>query len=66
MSLANHYTYDKGIKYTDIYFQKILNILDKQGILIIESHHPQYENLGKFQNIIDQLLKKKFYYYQEG
>lgn len=57
MSMASHSTYDKGIKNTDLYFQKILKILNNSGILIIESHHPEYESRKKFKNLINKLQK---------
>ncbi len=66
LSLANHHTFDGGIKNTDLYFEKILNILKKNGILIVESHHPKYENEEKFQNIINQILKKDLITIKKG
>lgn len=66
LSLANHHTYDKGIKNTDLYFEKIFKLLKNNGILIIESHHPKYENEEKFENIISQILRKNFLIIKKG
>ncbi len=58
LSLANHSTFDEGIKDTSLYFQKIENLLEKDGILIFEGHHPQYESVEKFEKIKVFLLEK--------
>jgi SAM-dependent methyltransferase len=55
-SLANHSTYDNGINDTKSYFLKVFDLLEKNGILIFESHHPQYENDEKFNEIKKNLL----------
>jgi hypothetical protein len=58
LSLANHSTYDKGIVDTELYFKKIHNLLNYKGILVIESHHPKYEDLKNFKRtIIDNFNK---------
>ena len=58
LSLANHSTYDKGIVDTELYFKKIHNLLNYKGILVIESHHPKYEDLKNFERtIIDNFNK---------
>ena len=60
LSLANHSTFDKGIEDSDKYFIKIKNILNKNGILILESHNPLYEKKENFIKIVDQLKKDYF------
>ena len=55
LSLANHSTFDKGIEDSSKYFIKIKNILNKNGILILESHNPLYEKKEIFIKIIDEL-----------
>ncbi len=59
LSLANHTTYDGGIKDYKEYFQKILKLLKKDGSLILESHHPSIESEDKFNEILN-LLKVNF------
>ena len=58
MSLANHSTFDSGIKNSDKYFLKILDLIEKNGILILESHHPDYENLEKFTNVFESIVDR--------
>ena len=60
LSLANHSTFDKGIEDSNKYFIKINNILNRNGILIVESHNPLYEKRENFIKIIDQLKKDYF------
>ena len=55
LSLANHHTYDGGISSTEKYFQKIFSLLNSEGILVIESHHPKLETTEKFMNLIESL-----------
>lgn len=55
LSLANHSTFDQGIKDTKKYFEKILNLLEKDGILVLESHSPLYEKKESFLKLVDQL-----------
>jgi cyclopropane fatty-acyl-phospholipid synthase-like methyltransferase len=55
LSLANHHTFDKGITSTENYFKKIIQILNSNGILIFESHHPQIESEKEFLKFIDFL-----------
>jgi SAM-dependent methyltransferase len=59
LSLANHTTYDGGIKNYKEYFEKVINILKKNGLLILESHHPSLESEDKF-NEISNLLMTNF------
>ena len=56
LSLANHSTFDEGIKDTKKYFSKILELIKPNGILILESHHPDYENLNNFEKIYKEYL----------
>ena len=58
LSLANHSTFDKGISDTEKYFKKVFNLLNENGTLIFESHHPQYESIEKFNDIKNHLLTK--------
>ena len=55
LSLANHSTFDEGIKNTELYFNKIYSLLKKNGILIIESHNPLYEKSEIYLEIIKNL-----------
>lgn len=55
LSLANHSTFDKGIDDPELYFDKIYNLLNKNGILIIESHNPLYEKNEIFLKLIKNL-----------
>ena len=55
LSLANHSTFDEGIKDTELYFNKIYSLLNKNGILIIESHNPLYEKNTKYLELIKKL-----------
>ena len=55
LSLANHSTFDEGIKDTSAYFDKIHSLLNKNGILIIESHNPLFEKSETYLNIINNL-----------
>ena len=64
-SLANHDTYDKGITLTENYFNKIDNLLNLNGILVLEGHHPQIESDEKFIELIN-LLNKKFEIVRRG
>tara|TARA_B110000114_G_C15000848_1_gene360675 strand:+ start:191 stop:880 length:690 start_codon:yes stop_codon:yes gene_type:complete len=61
LSLANHHTFDKGISSINDYLKKIDNILDKGGILVFESHHPNYEPAEVF-NKLKNLLVDEFNY----
>lgn len=57
-SFANHSTYDGKTRYSlEEYFAKISSLLDKDGILLLESHAPAYEN--NFSNVID-LVRERF------
>tara|TARA_B110000114_G_scaffold153689_1_gene166088 strand:- start:170 stop:877 length:708 start_codon:yes stop_codon:yes gene_type:complete len=58
LSLANHHTYDQGISSTKNYFEKITSLLNKDGILVLEGHHPQIESEKDFQEILDHLSSK--------
>ena len=55
LSLANHHTFDEGISLTENYFKKIINLLNINGMLVLESHHPQIESLEKFMQYINSL-----------
>ena len=65
LSLANHSTYDKGIKETGEYFLKILEILNTGGVLILESHSPLYEDPLSYLKIVES-LKKNYSICDEG
>tara|TARA_B100000886_G_C20400296_1_gene482246 strand:- start:898 stop:1590 length:693 start_codon:yes stop_codon:yes gene_type:complete len=54
-SFANHTTYDKGIKDAKKYFQKCTDLLQKRGFLVVESHHPNYEDQQDFMKIIESI-----------
>ena len=56
-SCANHSTYDKGINSLK-YFDHVNSLLDKDGYLFLESHHPKYENHQKFVKIAQELIVK--------
>ena len=55
LSLANHSTFDERIKNTELYFNKIYSLLNKNGILIVESHNPLYEKSEIYLKIIKNL-----------
>ncbi len=57
LSLANHTTYDGGIKNYVDYFNHIIKFMDKSSILIFETHHPEIENKNQIENIISYLIK---------
>ena len=40
-----------------MYFDKVLELLNDNGIILIESHHPNYEK-EDFERMIDNLVKK--------
>lgn len=54
-SFANHTTYDKGIKDAEKYFKKCSDLLLKDGILVVESHHPNYEDQLEFVKMIESI-----------
>lgn len=56
LSLANHTTFDGGIKDYEEYFNKIFKILKINGLLVLESHHISIESPDKFKQIIKYLL----------
>ncbi|MBT7623023.1 MAG: methyltransferase domain-containing protein [Flavobacteriaceae bacterium] len=58
LSLANHSTFDKGIVDTEKYFSRCFELLNKKGHLIIESHHPNYENTTDFLELIAFIITK--------
>jgi len=60
-SFDNHSTYDKGIISPDDYFNKCDYLLIKNGILVIESHHPNYENKITFEEMINKFVKSNSY-----
>ena len=56
LSLANHSTFDGGLPNdTNEYFNKIHSLLNKNGILIVESHNPLYEKQETYLKIINSL-----------
>lgn len=57
LSLANHSTFDKGINDTNKYFEKIYDLLSDNGILILESHSPLYENPNSYMEIVNNLKR---------
>ena len=57
LSLANHFTYDKGITDTDNYFKKINEIISPEGLLFLESHPSLYEKKEDFEKILKNLEK---------
>jgi ubiquinone/menaquinone biosynthesis C-methylase UbiE len=57
LSLANHSTFDKGIDDSNYYFKKINEILNDNGILILESHSPLYEKSTSYLNLVETLQK---------
>ena len=59
LSLANHHTYDEGIKDTNNFFSKINDLLNINGYLILESHHPKIETSEDFNKYLN-LLKNSF------
>ena len=74
LSLANHTTYDGGIKNYEEYFKKILKLLKTDGLLVLESHHASIESECKFAEIFNFLslnfnllkkLKYKFFNYAD-
>ncbi len=58
LSLANHTTFDKGIESSEVYFNKVFNLLENDGIILIESHHPKYEKKEDFEKMIVNLVEK--------
>jgi SAM-dependent methyltransferase len=60
-SFANHSTYDKGIISSTDYFNKCDSLLIKNGTLVVESHHPNYENKITFEEMINKLIKSYSY-----
>ena len=60
-SLANHSTYDEGIKSTEKYLSKCNYLLEEDGHLLIESHHPGYEKISDFDKIINRFVKEYNY-----
>lgn len=57
LSLANHTTFDKGIESSEQYFNKVFNLLEDEGIILIESHHPKYEKKEDFEKMIVSLVE---------
>jgi SAM-dependent methyltransferase len=60
LSLANHHTYDGGITNSEKYFEKIKSILNSNGEIYLESHHPQIETKIKFYSLYENYLKNDF------
>ncbi len=65
LSLANHSTFDNGINDTEYYFEKICEILDQNGILILESHSPLYEKTSSYLNLV-KVLQNNFDIIENG
>ena len=65
LSLANHTTYDGGIKDYIEYFDHIKKFLNKNAIMIFESHHPEIENDYDLEKILN-FLKKSFEIVESG
>ena len=59
LSLANHTTYDGGIKNYIEYFEHIKKFLNKNALMIFESHHPEIEKEDDLNQILN-FLKKSF------
>ena len=58
LSLANHTTFDKGIKSSELYFDKVMKLLDENGTILIESHHPKYEKEEDFRKMVDNIVER--------
>ena len=62
LSLANHHTFDKGIKNPQHYLLTIdKNLKSKGGVLILESHHPSFEKKEDFKKVETFVEKELFY-----
>ena len=59
MSLANHTTYDGGIKNYKEYFLHLIDHMNTNSILVFETHHPEIEKKEQISEIMDYL--KKFF-----
>ena len=61
LSLANHSTFDSGIKSSAKYLSKCNNLLKDGGYFLIEGHHPSYEKISDFSSMIENFVKKNNY-----
>ena len=60
LSFANHSTYDHNTKQSvDEYFKKCYKYVKDGGILLFESHHPNYETPERLENVLE-VLKRYF------
>ena len=51
----------EGIKSTEKYLSKCNYLLEEDGHLLIESHHPGYEKISDFDKIINRFVKEYNY-----
>ena len=59
LSFANHSTYDGNTEFTiKSYLEKISNFLEPGGLLLFESHAPNYEGEGLVE--VCNLISEKF------
>ncbi len=61
LSLANHSTFDKGIKSTEEYLSKCDSLLKNGGYFLIEGHHPDYEKVSDFIIMVESFILKYDY-----
>ena len=61
LSLANHSTFDSGIKSSATYLSKCNNLLKDGGYFLIEGHHPSYEKISDFSSMIENFVKQNNY-----
>jgi SAM-dependent methyltransferase len=58
LSLANHSTYDGNTKQDlDSYFKKISDVLNKDGVMVFESHPPAIENTEQLDKTLGTIRK---------
>ena len=58
LSLANHSTYDGNTKQDlDSYFKRISDVLNKDGIMVFESHPPAIENTEQLDKTLGAIRK---------
>ena len=60
-SLANHNTYDKKMNSLDLYLDNCNKFLKSGGHILFESHHPNYEKISIFEEMINLFLNKFSY-----
>lgn len=61
LSLANHNTYDKKVNNLDLYLDNCNKYLKSDGHILFESHHPNYEEISIFDEMINLFLNKFSY-----